>query len=141
MECPIDVDCARLSMCFRVRSDSLLVFVLSCGFLNQCRHFFWTRLVDRVAGTLDFDHMALGACGVPAFEVRVDGSVLCRYGHPAWLSPPCCCGDGCVEIRGRDQYLGVRSESGFIGGQIGRKILAILCGIKVVETVRRPFYC
>jgi len=76
-------------MYFRVRSDFLLILCVSCRLLNQCRHFFWTRLVDCVAGTLNLDHMALCARGVPPFEVRVDRSVLCaKKALPANVTEP-----------------------------------------------------
>ena len=37
---------------------------------DQCGNFLRMRDVDRVAGASDFDGVALGARGVPAFEVR-----------------------------------------------------------------------
>ena len=43
---------------------------------DQSRNFRRSGDVDRMACACDFDCVALGSCGIPAFEVRVDGSVF-----------------------------------------------------------------
>jgi hypothetical protein len=35
---------------------------------------------------------------LPPFKVRIDGSVFCRYRHPAWFASPRRRGDDCLEI-------------------------------------------
>ena len=41
-----------------------------------------------MAGAGDLDLVAVGSCGIPAFEIGVDGSVCSCYQHPAWFAPP-----------------------------------------------------
>src|ERR1700722_13466639 len=50
--------------------------------------------VDTVTSTCDFHLVAVGSCGIPPFEVRVDGSVCSRHQHPTWLRAPRGTGDG-----------------------------------------------
>jgi|SRR5271170_4809913 len=36
----------------------------------------------------DFDCVAPGSCGIPLFEVRIDGSIFCRCYDPTRFAPP-----------------------------------------------------
>src|SRR6266566_2868656 len=69
-----------------------------CSFFDQSCHLLRPGDVNRVTGARDFDLVALGSCGIPPFEVGVDGSVFCRYQHPARFASPRRCGDDCFEI-------------------------------------------
>jgi len=93
-----------------------------------------------VAGARNFDRVALGSCGIPAFEVGVNGSVFGRDQHPARFTSPCSCGDGCLEIVSQVQYLRTRHESGLFGRQVGCEVLLKMRGIEVGETVCRFLY-
>src|SRR5438128_2210272 len=73
---------------------------------------FGTRDVDRVTGARDFDRVALGSCGVPPFEVGVDGSVFRRHQHPAWFTSPRRRGDDGLKIISEVEHLRARHESG-----------------------------
>src|SRR6266853_1103749 len=81
--------------------------------------------------------MAVGPCGIPAFEVGADGSVFCRYQHPAWFASPRRRGDDCLEIVSRVQYLRSRHESGLLSRQVGCEVLMKLCGVEISETICR----
>src|SRR6267143_701285 len=96
--------------------------------------------VDRVAGARDFDLVAVGSCGIPAFEVGVNGSVFCRYQHPAGFASPRSRGDDCSEVVSKVEYLRARHESGLLGRQVGCEVLMKLCGVEVSETVCRLLY-
>src|ERR1700710_2950517 len=84
--------------------------------------------------------MTVGSCGIPAFEVRVDGSVLCRDQHPARFAPPRRRGDDCFEIFRRVKHLRSRHEGGLLSRQVGCEVLMKLRGIEVSETVCRLLY-
>jgi hypothetical protein len=71
-----------------------------CGFFDQSCNLLGPGYIDRVTGAGDFDLMAVGALGIPAFEVGVDGSVCSRYQHPGWLAFPRSSGDNCLEVVG-----------------------------------------
>jgi hypothetical protein len=58
---------------------SNLLLSVRCSFFNQGRNLLRPGDINRVTGTLHFDHVALGSFGVPAFEVGIDDSVFCRY--------------------------------------------------------------
>ena len=58
---------------------SNLLLSVRCSFFNQGCNLLRPGDINRVTGTLDFDHVALGSFGVPAFEVGIDDSVSCRY--------------------------------------------------------------
>jgi len=45
-----------------------------------------------VAGARDFDRLTVRSFGIPAFEIGVDGSVCCRYQHPARFASLARCG-------------------------------------------------
>src|SRR6202030_2923963 len=79
--------------------------------------------------------MAVGPSGIPAFEVGADGSVFCRYQHPAWFASPRRLGDDCFEIVSCDEHLRSRHESGLLGRQVGCEVLMKLRGVEVSETV------
>src|SRR4030088_2480261 len=83
----------------------------------------------------------MSSLGVPPFKVRVDGSVFCRYQHPAWFASPRRRGDDCLEIVRSVEYLRSRHESGLLRRQIGREVLMKLGGIEVRETTCRLLYC
>src|ERR1700722_8347671 len=82
----------------------------------------------------------MSSLGVPSFKVRVDGSVLCRYQHPAWFASPRGRGDDSLEIVRGVGYLRSRHESGLLHRKIGCKVLMELRGIEVRETICRPLY-
>ena len=58
---------------------SNLLLSVRCSFFNQGCNLLRPGDINRVTGTLDFDHVALGSFCVPAFEVGIDDSVSCRY--------------------------------------------------------------
>ena len=93
-----------------------------------------------MAGAWDFDLMALGSCGIPPFEVRVDSSVFSRYQHPARFASPRGRGDDCIEIVSLVEHLRSRHESGLLSRQVGCEVLMKLRGIEVSETVCRLLY-
>jgi hypothetical protein len=97
-----------------IRGCKLLLTCLRCSFFDQSRNLFRPGDVDRVAGTWDFDLVTVGSCGIPAFEVGVDGSVFCRYQHPAWFTSPRRSGDDRFETVGCVGYLRSRHESGLL---------------------------
>src|SRR6202140_1055408 len=84
--------------------------------------------------------MAFGSCCIPAFEVRVDGSVFCRYHHPAGFASPCSCGDDCFKIVSEVEYLRSRHESGLLSRQVGCEVFMKLRGVQVSEAVCRLLY-
>src|SRR5438876_2867128 len=84
--------------------------------------------------------MAVGPCGIPAFEVGIDGSVFCRYQHPARSASPCRRGDDCFEIVSCVEHLRSRHESGLLSRQVGCEVLMKMRGVKVSETVSRLLY-
>src|SRR6266478_4136342 len=84
--------------------------------------------------------MTIGSFGVPPFEVGVDGSVFCRYQHPARFASPRGRGDNCFEIVGQVEDLRARHESSLLRRQIGCEVLMKLRGVEVSETVCRLLY-
>src|SRR6266851_1088549 len=84
--------------------------------------------------------MAVGPCGIPAFEVGADGSVFCRYQHPAWFASPRSRGDDRFEIVSCVEHLRSRHESGLLSRQVGCKVLMKLRGVEVSETICRLLY-
>src|SRR5882762_6268957 len=81
--------------------------------------------------------MTLGSFCIPPFEVGVDGSVFCRYQHPAWFASPRSGGEDCFEIVSRVEHLRSRHESGLLGRQVGCEVLMKPRGVEVSETVCR----
>src|SRR6266487_6620016 len=88
----------------------------------------------------DFHLVTLSSFGIPPFEVGVDGSVFCRYQHPARFVFPRSRGDDCLEIVGQVEHLRSRHESGLLRRQVGCEVLMKLCGVEVSETVCRLLY-
>src|SRR6266516_4511159 len=84
--------------------------------------------------------MTLRSFGIPPFEVGVDGSVFCRYQHPAWFASPRSRGDDCFEIVSQVEHLRSRHESRLLGRQVGCEVLMKLRGVEVSETVCRLLY-
>src|SRR5882762_9207576 len=84
--------------------------------------------------------MTLGSFCIPPFEVGVDGSVFCRYQHPAWFASPRSRGDDCFEIVSCIEHLRSRHESGLLRRQVGCEVLMKLRGVEVSETVWRLLY-
>src|SRR6266480_7063226 len=84
--------------------------------------------------------MTLRPFGIPPFEVGVDGSVLCRYQHPAWFASPRRCRDYSFEILSCIEHLRSRHESGLLGRQVGCEVLMELRGVEVSETICRLLY-
>jgi DNA-binding transcriptional LysR family regulator len=60
-----------------------------------------------VAGARNFDFLAVGPHGIPAFEVGVDGSVCSRDQHPAWFASPRGRGDDSFEIVSEVEHMGI----------------------------------
>src|SRR2546425_4198404 len=104
-----------------------------CGFFDQRCNLLGPRDVDRVAGARDFDRVALGSCGVPPFEVGIDGSVFRRYQHPAWFASPRSLGDDRLKIVSEGEHLRSRHESGLLRREIGGELLMKLRGVEVGE--------
>jgi hypothetical protein len=91
----------------------------------------------KAAGQDDFDLLAVGSCGIPPFEIGIDGSVRCGYQHPARFASPRSCGDDGFEIVGEVEYLRARHESSLLSRQIGCEVLMKLRRVEVTETVWR----
>src|SRR5467141_3088854 len=85
--------------------------------------------------------MAVGPCGIPAFEIGADGSVFCRYQNPAWFASPRRRSDDGFEIVSQIEHLRSRHESGLLSRQVGCEVLMKLRGVEVSETVCRLLYC
>src|SRR5207302_325983 len=85
--------------------------------------------------------MTLRSFGIPPFEVGVDGSVFCRYQHPAWFASPRSRGDDCFEIVSCIEHLRSRHESGLLSRQVGCEVLMKLRRVEISETVCRLLYC
>src|SRR6266566_9819501 len=79
--------------------------------------------------------MTLRSFGIPPFEVGVDGSVFCRYQHPAWFASPRCCRDHSFEIVSCVEHLRSRHERRLLSRQVGCEVLMKLRGVEVSETV------
>src|ERR1022692_583419 len=84
--------------------------------------------------------MAVGSCGIPAFKVRVDGSVASSYQHPTRFTSPRGRGDDCLEVFSFVQHLRARHESSLLSRQVSCKVLMKLRRVKVSETVRCLLY-
>src|SRR5216684_5998569 len=113
---------------------------VGCSFFDQSCNLLRSGDVDRVAGAWDFDLVAVGPCGIPAFEVGADGSVLCRYQHPAWFASPRRRGDDRFEIVSCVEHLRSRHESSLLSREVGCEVLMKLRGVEVSETVCRLLY-
>src|SRR6266481_5971506 len=113
----------------------VLLSSVRCSFFDQSCNLLRSGDVDRVAGACDFDLVAVGSCGIPPFEVGVDGSVLCRHQHPGRFASPRSSGDNCFEIVGCVEYLRSRHESGLFSRQVGCEVLMKLRGIEISKTV------
>src|SRR6266513_3542197 len=109
-------------------------------FFDQSCDFVRPRDVNSVTGARDFDLMALGSLGIPPFEVRVDGSVFCRYQHPTRFASPRRCRDYSFEILSCIEHLRSRHASGLLGRQVGCEVLMELRGVEISETVCRLLY-
>ena len=103
---------------------------MQCSFFDQSCNLLRPGDVDRVAGACDFDFVAVGSRGIPAFEVGVDGSVCCRYQHPARFASPRSGGDDGFEIVGEVEYLRAGHETGLLRRQVGCEVLMKLSGIQ-----------
>ena len=76
----------------------VLLLRVRCGLFDQSCNLLWPGYVDRVTGAGDFDLVAVGSCGIPPFEIGIDGSVRSRYQRPAWFASPRSFGDDCLKI-------------------------------------------
>src|SRR6266852_1379354 len=112
-----------------------------CSFFDQGCNLLRSGDVDRVAGAGDFDLVAVGSCGIPPFEIGIDGSVRSRYQRPAWPASPRSCGDDGFEIVSLVEHLRARHEGRLLGRQVGCEVLMKLRGVEVSETVCRLLYC
>src|SRR6267143_2163742 len=112
-----------------------------CSFFDQSCNLFRSGNVDGVTGSGDFDLMAVGSCGIPAFEVRVDGSICCGYQRPARLASPRSRGDDCFEIVSEVEHLGSSHKSGLLRREVGCEVFMKLRWIEVRETACRLLYC
>src|SRR5712664_152293 len=106
-----------------------------CSFFDQSCNLFRSGNVDGVTGSGDFDLMAVGSRGVPAFEVGVDGSICCGYQRPARLASPGSRGDNSFEVVGVIGHLRPRHESGLLRREVGCEVFMKLRGVEVRETV------
>src|SRR5712664_124276 len=132
---------SRFCLLFQSKPGSnRLLRSVRCSLFDQSCNLLRPGDVDRVAGARDFDLVAVGSCGIPAFEVRVNGSVFCRHQHPAGFASPRSRGDDCSEVVSKVEYLRARHESGLLGRQVGCEVLMKLRGIEVSETVCRLLY-
>src|SRR6266478_2867068 len=68
------------------------------SFFDQSCDFLRPGDVNSVTGARDFDLMTVGPCGIPTFEVGIDGSVCCRYQHPTRFASPGRSGNDSFEI-------------------------------------------
>jgi hypothetical protein len=85
------VTARRSNLILDFASSSIELFDQSCNLL-------WPGYVDRVTGAGDFDLVAVGSCGIPPFEIGIDGSVCCGYRHPVGFASPRSRGDHGFEI-------------------------------------------
>src|ERR1700675_4128430 len=136
----VDSRSSRQREATRYRPLQVFLPGVRCGFFDHSRDLFRPGDVDRVAGAGDFDLVTVGSCGIPAFEVWVDGPVFCRYQHPARLAFPCSCSDDCYEIVSEVEHLRSPHESALLGGQAGGEVLMKLRGVEVWETGCRLLY-
>jgi catalase len=111
-----------------------------CRFFDQSRDLFRPGDIDRVAGAGDFDLVAVGSCGIPSFELGVNGSVLRRYQHPTRFASPGRHGNDRCEIAGCGEYLRSRHERGLLSRQVSSEVFMKLRGVEVRETIRRLLY-
>src|SRR5580704_10625525 len=98
------------------------------------------RNVHAVTGACDFDSVALGSLGVPAFQIRIDGSVAARDEHPAGLASPRGDGDDTFEIVAKVEDLRARHKSGLLRRQVSCEIFVKLRGIEIRKAIRGLFY-
>src|SRR5882762_6929024 len=131
--------CASMR-CTRWKDSARTLPSVRCTFFDQSCNLLRPRGVDRMAGAWDFYFVAVGSCGIPPFQVRVDGSVCCGYQHPAWFAPPRSRGNDCFEIVSFVQDLRSRHESSLLSRQVGCEVLMKLRGVEVSETVCRLLY-
>src|ERR1700730_4876161 len=113
---------------------------LRCGLFDQSCNLFRSGNVDGVTGSGDFDLMAVGSRGIPAFEVGVDGSICCGYQRPARLASPGGRGDDCFEIVSEVEHLGLSHKSGLLRRQVSCEVHVKLRWIEVRETVGGLLY-
>src|SRR6267142_223650 len=113
---------------------------MRCRFFDQSCNLFRSGNVDGVTGSGDFDFMAVGSCGIPAFEVGADGSICCGYQRPARLASPRSRGDDCSEIVSEVEHLGLSHQSGLLRRQVSREVHMKLRWIEVRETVGGLLY-
>src|SRR5271155_2177722 len=85
--------------------------------------------------------MAVGSCGIPPFEVRIDGSVRTRNQHPTRFASPRSRGDDSFEVVSEVEHLRPRHKSGLLSRQVGCKVLMKLRRVDVGETVCCLLYC
>ena len=102
---------------------------------DQRGHFLWVRFVDRVAGALHFDRLAVGTLGVHAFQIGVDDAIGGRYRVPAWLGLPCGLARRYGKYRCGGECLRARLEQGLSRRQVGGEIGRIMCRIEIQKTV------
>jgi len=86
-----------------------------------------------VTGDCDFDLMALGAFGVPAFQVGVDGSVASCDEHPARFAAPRGAGDDSFEMVCEVENLRARHECSLLSWQVGCEQFVKLSGIGALD--------
>src|SRR6266446_759848 len=79
--------------------------------------------------------MTVGSCGIPAFEIGINGSVFAGDQHPTWFASPRRRGDDCFEIVSCVEHLRSRHEGGLLSRKIGGEVFVKLRGIEVSKTV------
>src|SRR5271155_5339703 len=94
-----------------------------------------------MAGTLDFDLVAIRTCRIPTFEIGIDGSVFRCYRHPARLASPGSRRDDCLKTVGQVEDLRSCHKSSLFSRQVSGEVLMKLRRVKISETVCCLLYC
>jgi hypothetical protein len=114
------------------------------GLLNESSHFFGMRDVNRVAGSLCLDFVAVRAHGVHSFQIGIYGLVVLGHHVPARFQLPSGVGDRRREHLGGGWHLGLRHELGLRGWQIRGEVFGEVSRIKQEEAIgrfdQRPAY-
>jgi hypothetical protein len=109
------------------------------GIFDYGRDLLWPGHVNTVARAGNFHYVTFGSRGVPPFKIGIDGSILCRYQHPARFASPRRRRDNCIEIVGVVEHLRSCHESGLLSREVGCEVLMKLRGVEVSESVGSLF--
>ena len=94
------------------------------------------RFVHGVAGSLDFNRLALSPSVIPALEIGIDDLIVPGDDSPARLRLPRR-GQRCDEDLGRGQHLRARCKLRPFARQIGREQLGKLRRVEIGESILR----